>query len=72
MALFTHRDATICAQIDPNLDGAALVSKGGAGSRCSVVTGNLVLLCRRHHRIVHEEGWQLVITADGDIVAIRP
>jgi hypothetical protein len=33
---------------------------------------NLVLLCRRHHRMVHEEGWQLVITAEGDIAAIRP
>jgi Domain of unknown function (DUF222)/HNH endonuclease len=36
------------------------------------VLDNLVLLCRRHHRMVHEEGWQLVITADGDIAAIRP
>ena len=33
---------------------------------------NLVLLCRRHHRKVHEEGWQLGITADGDIAAIPP
>jgi len=36
------------------------------------VMDNLVLLCRRHHRMVHEEGWQLVITAEGDIAAIRP
>jgi hypothetical protein len=34
------------------------------------VMDNLVLLCRRHHRMVHEEGWQLVITADGQIHAI--
>ena len=33
---------------------------------------NLVLLCRRHHRMVHEEGWQLVITADGEVVALTP
>ena len=36
------------------------------------VMDNLVLLCRRHHRMVHEEGWQLVITEVGEIVAIHP
>src|ERR1700693_146068 len=36
------------------------------------VMENLVLLCRRHHRKVHEEAWQLVIAADGDIVATTP
>jgi len=36
------------------------------------VMDNLVLLCRRHHRKVHEEGWRLGITADGDIVATTP
>jgi hypothetical protein len=33
---------------------------------------NLVLLCRRHHRKVHEEAWQLGITPDGEIAAIPP
>jgi hypothetical protein len=33
---------------------------------------NLVLLYRRHHRMVHEEGWQLGITADGEIAAVPP
>lgn len=33
---------------------------------------NLVLLCRRHHRMVHEGGWQLIRTDDGQIVAIAP
>src|SRR6059058_1348632 len=33
---------------------------------------NLVLLCRRHHRMVHEGGWQLIKTADGQIVTIAP
>ena len=33
---------------------------------------NLVLLCRRHHRKVHEEGWQLVVVGDGDIDAVPP
>jgi Domain of unknown function (DUF222)/HNH endonuclease len=36
------------------------------------VMDNLVLLCRRHHRKVHEEGWQLGITRDGEIAAVPP
>jgi hypothetical protein len=32
---------------------------------------NCVLLCRRHHRMVHEGGWQL-FRADGEIVTIAP
>src|SRR6266571_1653117 len=33
---------------------------------------NLVLLCRRHHRMVHEGGWQLIKTHDQQIVTIAP
>jgi len=33
--------------------------------------GNLVLLCRRHHRMVHEGGWQLVKSGDR-YMAIAP
>lgn len=33
---------------------------------------NLVLLCHRHHRMVHEGEWQLVKTDDGDILTIPP
>src|SRR6266566_2529506 len=33
--------------------------------------GNLILLCRRHHRMVHEGGWQL-IKSDRQIVVIAP
>src|SRR5450631_306987 len=36
------------------------------------VMDNLILLCRRHHRMVHEEGWQLFVTAQGNIVALMP
>jgi hypothetical protein len=36
------------------------------------VMDNLILLCRRHHRMVHEEGWRLVISAGGSIVALTP
>ena len=31
---------------------------------------NLVLLCHRHHRMVHEGDWQLVKTDDGRIVPV--
>ncbi|HEY0829626.1 MAG TPA: DUF222 domain-containing protein [Candidatus Dormibacteraeota bacterium] len=33
---------------------------------------NLVLLCHRHHWKVHEGGWQLVMTATGQVVPIAP
>jgi hypothetical protein len=33
---------------------------------------NLLLLCRRHHRMVHEEGWRLSWGSEGELVAIPP
>ncbi len=33
---------------------------------------NLALVCRRHHRMVHEEGWRLERRKDGRILAIPP
>jgi Domain of unknown function (DUF222)/HNH endonuclease len=33
---------------------------------------NLVLLCHRHHWMVHEGGWQLVKNEDGKLLAIPP
>ena len=33
---------------------------------------NQILLCHRHHWMVHEGNWQLIKTADGDIKTIRP
>ncbi len=33
---------------------------------------NLVLLCRRHHRMVHEDGWALRRSNDGTWVLSRP
>jgi hypothetical protein len=33
---------------------------------------NLALLCRRHHRAVHEEGYQVERQADGELSFRRP
>jgi hypothetical protein len=33
---------------------------------------NLVLLCHRHHRMVHEGGWQLVRSEDDEMLAMPP
>jgi hypothetical protein len=33
---------------------------------------NLVLLCRRHHRFVHEQGWQITLYPDGTITFTPP
>ena len=33
---------------------------------------NLALLCRRHHRAVHEEGFRMEISATGEISFTRP
>jgi len=33
---------------------------------------NLVLLCHRHHTLVHEGGWRIVETVDGKWLAVAP
>jgi hypothetical protein len=33
---------------------------------------NLVLLCRRHHRHVHEQRWRLEGNPAGELVAVPP
>jgi uncharacterized protein DUF222/HNH endonuclease len=33
---------------------------------------NMVLLCHRHHWMAHEGGWQLVHTADGEVLTVPP
>ena len=42
-------------------------AQGGA-----TALGNLVLLCRRHHRAVHEEGFEVVLDAAGEARFLRP
>jgi hypothetical protein len=50
-------------------DGHHLVwwTRGGA-----TALPNLALLCRPHHRMVHEEGWRLVRNRDGRFTASPP
>jgi hypothetical protein len=50
-------------------DGHHLVwwTRGGA-----TTLPNLALLCRPHHRMVHEEGWRLVRRKDGRFTTIPP
>jgi uncharacterized protein DUF222/HNH endonuclease len=33
---------------------------------------NLAMLCRRHHRAVHEEGFRIVVTPNGEFTFYRP
>lgn len=33
---------------------------------------NLVLLCLRHHTLVHRDGWQMVRTDEGSFLTIPP
>jgi hypothetical protein len=33
---------------------------------------NMILLCHRHHWMAHEGGWQLVRTAEGEVLAVPP
>jgi hypothetical protein len=42
-------------------------SKGGETD-----LSNMVLLCHRHHWMAHEGGWQLVQTAEGEILTVPP
>ena len=42
-------------------------SKGGTTD-----LDNLVLLCYRHHWLVHEGSWQLVRTEDGQLLSVKP
>jgi hypothetical protein len=58
-----------CSRPTSWCDGHHLVwwIKGGA-----TTLPNLALLCRPHHRMVHEEGWRLIRHQDGRFTAIPP
>jgi hypothetical protein len=42
----------------------------GQGGRTELA--NLVLICSFHHKLVHEHGWSIKRTADGDVRWFRP
>jgi hypothetical protein len=48
------------------------LDRGAARERVRVARANLTLLCRRHHRAVHEEGYQVARSADGALQFRRP
>jgi hypothetical protein len=50
-------------------DGHHLIHWIDGGETC---LANTCLLCRRHHRFVHELGWQLTWGGPGEILAIKP
>ena len=50
-------------------DGHHLVHWADGGE---TALSNLVLLCRPHHRLVHEEGWTMSRGEDGEVVAAPP
>ena len=59
---------------DKPLEGEAIVTftvfvrpNGG-----TTELSNLILLCHRHHWLVHEGGWQLVKTEEGRLISIAP
>ena len=58
-----------CERTASKCDGHHVVHwlHGGGGE-----IENQILLCHRHHWMVHEGCWQLVKTGDGKIVTIAP
>jgi hypothetical protein len=64
-----HCQFTACERPASWCDGHHLVHwlHGGGGE-----IENQILLCHRHHWLVHEGGWQLVKTDDGQIIPIAP
>ena len=57
-----ERAASLC-------QGHHLVHRVDGGE---TVLGNLVLLCLRHHRMVHELGWQIIRCDDGQVITVAP
>jgi HNH endonuclease len=51
------------------LDGHHVMHRGRGGA---TTLANLVLLCHRHHWMVHEGGWHVVRTDGHRILAIPP
>jgi hypothetical protein len=58
-----------CDRPTPYTNAHHLVHWGQGGS---TDVENLVLLCRRHHWLIHEGGWQLAKVEDGKFLAVAP
>jgi hypothetical protein len=54
----------------PTVAGPALIRRCCEGGDTD--TANLVLLCYRHHWMIHEGGWQLATVDQGRLLAIPP
>ena len=77
-----HDPAGVAASVAPS--GPQLPLPGCHGRFCQAhhirhwaqggptTLSNLVLLCRRHHRAVHEEGYQVDRQPDGELRFRRP
>jgi hypothetical protein len=58
-----------CDRPSPWTDGHHILHWGRGGE---TEMENLVLLCRSHHRMVHEDGWTVELTGEGKVVAVPP
>ena len=73
---YLHTSVTLAGMVaidgllDPEGGEALLAALEAAGGPTDL--GNLVLLCRRHHVLCHEGGWQLSRCPDGTITATPP
>lgn len=54
------------------LNGRTPITSSTGRTAAKTKLGNLVLLCRRHHRQVHEQGWRLVSEMGGSLQALPP
>lgn len=72
-----HVDAGVLADAeDPGHsvleDGARVCAETSQARGGPTTLSNLALLCRRHHRAVHEEGYAMAREADGTLTFRRP
>jgi hypothetical protein len=63
----SQRFACDASRVVMRHDADGGVTEVGARTRRPTTLSNLALLCRRHHRAVHEEGYQVERQADGEL-----
>src|SRR5947199_7766709 len=79
LARFRRHSAVPCITATAAVASRAAESASGRGHHIRhwaqggpTTLSNLALLCRRHHRAVHEEGYQLARQPDGELRFRRP